>query len=101
MFRDKKSIFILAAELLTRLVNASKDVKEICNGSIYRKRLEGILHIIERKNRLEVRVRSISANMPVVAVSAKSADEFIQYKGKNYETIEPIVCIQHLMRLLN
>ena len=117
MFRDKKSIFILAAELLTRIVNASSDIKvilllkvvntllpilsyffqEICNGPMYRKRLDGILHIIERKNRLEVRVRSVTVNIVV----SKSPDEFNRYKGKNYESIEPIVCIQHLMRLLN
>jgi hypothetical protein len=60
---------------------------------------------MERKNRLEVRVRSVgeakgdsARNLPVGSGSPGS--EFAQYKGKAYRSIEPITCIQHLMQLL-
>ncbi len=77
-----------------------------CNTPVIRKRLEGILHIMERKNRLEVRVRSVgeaksdsaARNLPVGSGSPGS--EFAKYKGKAYRSIEPITCIQHLMQLL-
>jgi hypothetical protein len=109
----------------------------MCNQPAYRKRLEGIVHIIERKHRLEVRVRSvgdtIAATTAATAHKAASASaasgsrsvapspggpqgfsdahgnnsnsphnaEFACYKGKAYASIEPINCIQHIMKLLN
>eukprot|EP01034_Spumella_vulgaris_P023201 gene23201-29397_t len=106
MFRDKKSLFILATELLARLVNASDISKSSCNSPVIRKRLEGILHIMERKNRLEVRVLSVGssnksdASRSVSAASGSPSGAFAKYKGKAYKSIEPITCIQHLMQLL-
>lgn len=75
---------------------------------MYRKRIEGILHIIERKHRLEVRVRTLGETAQISRLAAlnacfspKGAPEFDRYRGKAYENIEPINCIQHLMELLN
>ncbi len=67
-----------------------------------RKRLEGILHIMERKNRLEVRVRSVGESCKAMAGACNSPSgcQFDKYKGKAYRSIEPITCIQHLMELL-
>ena len=122
MFRDKKALFILAAELLSRLVDASSALKvsvqfhdltsfpiaflqTSCNSPVLRKRLEGIQHIMERKNRLEVRVKSVGdskfhtvcGEMPA---PNKPSCQFDKYKGKAYKLIEPVHCIQHLMELL-
>ena len=33
--------------------------------------------------------------------SPRGAAEFDRYRGKAYESIEPINCIQHLMEVLN
>jgi len=107
MFRDKKALFILAAELLTRLVNSSAAVKSTCNQPVYRKRLEGILHIIERKQRLESRVRSLgdthtsTRTAALAGMGSPRTGEFDRYRGKAYRSIEPINCIEHLMELLN
>lgn len=104
MFRDKKALFILAAELLTRLVNSSTTVKAACNQPVYRKRLEGILHIIERKQRLESRVRSLGETQRLAAMHGMGSPrtgEFDRYRGKAYHSIEPINCIEHLMELLD
>lgn len=105
MFRDKKPLFILAAELLTRLVNSSEAVKTVCNQPVYRKRLEGILHIIERKQRLESRVRSLGESTQRTAalhgMGSPRTGEFDRYRGKAYRSIEPINCIEHLMELLS
>jgi hypothetical protein len=75
---------------------------------VYRKRIEGILHIIERKHRLEVRVRSVGEANHISRLAAlnsfcspRGAAEFERYRGKAYKNIEPINCIQHLMELLN
>lgn len=35
------------------------------------------------------------------AFSPRGAAEFERYRGKAYESLEPINCIQHLMELLN
>eukprot|EP01038_Epipyxis_sp_PR26KG_P007565 gene7565-10306_t len=112
MFRDKRSLFILACELLSRLVIASEHVKSQCNTSVYHKRIEGIHNILERKHRLEVRVRSTvggksatfneQSTQSSTSEGVKSSNkEFQQYRGKAYETIEPITCIEHLIRLIS
>eukprot|EP01032_Pedospumella_encystans_P006364 gene6364-7620_t len=110
MFRDKKALFLLAAELLTRLVNCSEVVKAACNQPVYRKRLEGILHIIERKQRLESRVRSLGDSVThrnahgvgaLAGMGSPRTGEFDRYRGKAYHSLEPIHCIEHLMDLLN
>lgn len=90
-------------------------LQDTCNSPLYKKRLEGILHIIERKNRVEVRVKTATgsgsgANNAVVGVTAvtgtssannnNTSDEFDMYKGKQYHHIEPILCIQHMLKLL-
>jgi len=46
--------------LLTLLLQSNHKIKEACNNPIYRKRLEGIYHIIDRKTRIETRVQHIS-----------------------------------------
>ena len=100
MFRDKKNVFILATELLSRLVHASTDVKDLCNTALYRKRIDGIRHIIERKHRLEVRVSAVSSKVPKVQASSETKD-FDQYKSKNYARVEPVHCIEHLLQLID
>ena len=62
MFRDKKSIFGKASELLCRLIAASKEIRTTCTSVDYKKRLDGILHIVERKHRLEAKVAKIQTN---------------------------------------
>ena len=62
MFRDKKSIFGKASELLCRLIAASKEIRATCTSVEYKKRLDGILHIVERKHRLEAKVATIQTN---------------------------------------
>ena len=62
MFRDKKSIFGKASELLCRLIAASKEIRATCTSVDYKKRLDGILHIVERKHRLEAKVATIQTN---------------------------------------
>lgn len=114
MFRDKKPLFLLANELLTRLVNACNNIKAQCNVPVFRKRLDGIMHIMERKHRLEARVRSaglvaVRDNQPAI-VGCRAEQHggsptgqvggFERYMGKKYASLEPINCMQHLMDLL-
>lgn len=71
-----------------------------------RKRLEGILHIMERKNRLEVRVKAVGdlksrADCAASHASpAQAPNQFDRYRGKAYRLVEPITCVHHLMQLL-
>ena len=86
---------------------------------MFRKRIEGILHIIERKHRLEVRVKSVedpthnrhgsgkasgaaAAGDGTASQAAEKEEEdpFKKYKGKAYEKLEPITCIHHLMEVM-
>lgn len=60
MFRDKHTVFNLACELLSCMVQANEVVKELCNGSELRKRLDSIQHILERKSRLDARVQGVT-----------------------------------------
>ena len=100
MFRDKRSIFCLAGELLCRLVEVSNNVKTTCNSTEFRKRLEGILHIMERKQRLDSKLKSITSRPPP---GSNSTTPIGQGKGysKYLANMEPIVIIQHLIHLLN
>lgn len=104
-------------------------MQSICNSPLYRKRLEGILNIIERKIRMEakvknvitasssadaldltraeVKVRSITSSGTGTGSSDSSlADQgrpnavFGLYKARSPGSIEPIFCMQHLLRLL-
>eukprot|EP01041_Mallomonas_annulata_P000646 gene646-1248_t len=61
MFRDKRSIFCQSAEVLCNLVSANENVRDQCNLPEFRKRIDGIFHIIERKHRLEVRVNTVNS----------------------------------------
>lgn len=63
------------------------------------KRLEGIHHIMERKDRLESRLRSIDSRASAAAgyyTASSSASDC----RKSLENAEPIFYIQHLMSLL-
>lgn len=76
-----------------------------CNVPVVRKRLDGILHIMERKNRLEVRVRSVGDAKTHTAAASRNTTgspggDFARYRGKAYRFVEPITCITHLMQLL-
>ncbi len=60
MFRDKKQIFVLSCELLSRLAAGNAKIRTECNKSEMKKRLEGIHHIMQRKGKLETKVSIIS-----------------------------------------
>jgi hypothetical protein len=93
MFRDKKAIFGLASELLCRLIVACPATKQQMHQADCRKRLDSILTLVERKHRLEEKVRS--------ARGAKKESNTPIKGCKNYLcTQEPIFCIRHLMTLL-
>ena len=90
-----------------------------CNSTDYRKRLDGILSIIERKHRLEDKVRKIQHN---VSLTAAAAVILLQDKENNSENDkenvnnncskkldmklkmmceeDPMQCIQHVMTSL-
>jgi abnormal spindle-like microcephaly-associated protein len=97
MFRDKKEIFGLACELLCRLIQASNEAKSICCGSDMRKRLTGLLAIVERKYRVEQKVKKVSKS-----TTSTSSGSPTKSKGSTsfLSNQEPINCIKHLMTLL-
>ena len=100
MFRDKRSIFCLSCELLCRLVTASAKTKSICNSADFRKRLDGMLHIMERKQRLDAKLKSV---ITTKAPGQRSPFSPIVSKGKaSYlANCEPLICVRHLMSLLD
>lgn len=100
MFRDKNSIFLLTAELLTRLAYSSSATRDTCNKAVYRKRLEGIQHILERKFRLEMKIHTASNGKEIVEddVYRKSLDLKFNLEQDYFD---PITCMQQLMLLLN
>lgn len=71
MFRDKKHIFCLSCKLLCRFVSSISETKQLYSTGEYRKRLDGILHIIERKHRLEARVSSVGLDARTQGSSPK------------------------------
>merc|ERR1711871_806508 len=97
MFRDKGQIFCLSCELLCRLVEANDGSKNACNYSTSRKCLDGILHIIESKHRLQSRVSAVVAKKGVVENACISP----KGKAKYLASEEPVNCIRHLMYLLD
>jgi len=71
----------------------------MCNSANYRKRLDGILSIIERKHRLDARVKSIGDK-------AGAKDKGVAFvgspkgRGRFLSEMEPIHGIQHLFFVL-
>jgi abnormal spindle-like microcephaly-associated protein len=98
MFRDKSSIFCLACELLCRLVSASDNVKSVVNSSESRKRIDGLLQIMERKKRLDSKVKSLNSGKSTDVATATP----LKNKGHELYQIynEPLMCIQTLANLL-
>lgn len=98
MFRDKSSIFCLACELLCRLVSASDNVKSIVNSSESRKRIDGLLQIMERKKRLDTKVKSLNSGKTTEVANLTP----LKNKGNELYQIynEPLMCIQTLANLL-
>jgi len=95
MFRDKRSIFTLACEMLCRLARASEASKAACNSTEHRKRLSGILDIIQRKARLNALVKNVGAS---------AGSEFVgspKGKGRFLADSEPVDCIKHLFFILD
>lgn len=79
----------------------------ICNSVDYKKRLDGIYNIIERKHRLDDRVKKIqnqaSANNHTDKDNDNKENIFmknVNKKGKSLSEEEPILCIQQVMSLL-
>lgn len=101
MFRDKRSIFSLACELLCRLVKANELTKDQCNSPACKKRLDGLKDIIERKNRLEQRVRKATGASNKLPIGREAHNDGSQlYKVSTYESIEQASFMEHLMKLL-
>jgi hypothetical protein len=88
-----------------------------CNSTDYRKRLDGILSIIERKHRLEDKVRKIQHNASAPAATLLSQEkENVVESDKEYDhnngskqldmklkmmcEEDPMQCIQHVMTSL-
>lgn len=77
------------------LLPRSSQLQNTCNTTDYRKRLDGILSIIERKHRLDARVKNIGGG--------KAAVEFVgspKGRGRFLSEMEPIHGIQHLFFVL-
>ena len=79
----------------------------ICNSVDYKKRLDGIYNIIERKHRLDDRVKKIQHQASVNNHTDKDTDnkenifmKNVNKKGKSLSEEEPILCIQQVMSLL-
>ena len=100
MFRDKRSVFCLSCELLCRLVVASEKTKSVCNSQEFRKRLDGMLHILERRLRLDARLKSVISSKPPGQRSPFSP-LLLKGKGSYLANSEPLVCVQHLVSLLD
>lgn len=64
------------------------------------KRLEGIHHIMERKDRLESRLRSIDSRSGSSLGYHCSSSSSAADCRRSLELAEPILYIQHLMSLL-
>ena len=61
LFRDKKVVFISACNVLHACVRTSSNARSKCEGSDFRKRLDGIRLIMDRKARLDSRLQSLKA----------------------------------------
>jgi hypothetical protein len=72
MFRDKKQIFVLSCELLSRLVGGNSRIKVDCNKLEMKKRLDGIFHIMQRKGKLESKVNFISSKKDTATAASNS-----------------------------
>jgi hypothetical protein len=115
MFRDKKPVFNLCCELLCRLVLASEKVKKACNGSDFRRRIEGIQQILERRHRVDSRVKAVgrkskhhgdgTRNAEAQANSPEKLAEIFEGGGlkgkmKMLEGSEPVMFMRYLMGIL-
>jgi hypothetical protein len=92
-------------------------IQATCNSADYKKRLDGILSIIERKHRLDDKVRKIQHNASLAINNSISnnaekssghdkenspsiSSKKIKKKQKLLSDEEPIQCIQEVMTLL-
>jgi hypothetical protein len=89
MFRDKQVIFNSSCELLGCMVGASPVIKDLCNHSELRKRLDGIFHIMERKNRLDARIQGVTKRAASSSAPASKAQ------------VSSFSLLQHLVAELN
>jgi hypothetical protein len=118
MFRDKSVIFNLSCELLTRLMKSQSQIKVTppplavcffrttqssspflqveCRSADMKKRLDGILHILERKHRLDMRVKTINNSSQQQPHSRKSPNSF-----QTISIATPFSLMQQFMRVLN
>ena len=97
MFRDKGQILCLSIELLCRLVEASESIKISCNRTESRKCIDGIMHIIETKNRLNMKVQSMVSRKATIKDTCGSP----KMKAKYLAFEEPVNCMRHLIYLLD
>ena len=99
-FRDKKSIFCLACELLCRLITASPSTKAICNRTEYRTRLDKLSVIMTSKGRLDAKLKAINAR-PNKGAASPFSPKSAKGKACYLANSEPLVCIQHLISLIS
>jgi hypothetical protein len=62
LFRDKKEVFVSACNVLHACVRISSSARRECDTPDFRKRLDGIRLIMERKARLDSRLQSLKAD---------------------------------------
>ena len=99
MFRDKVSVFSACCELLCHLIKASPALKEQCGASAYKGRLTGIRAIVERKHRLDERVKKAGSPQSKIATTTKETSEIgIVTEGLSERSC--LVAISHLLTLL-
>jgi len=99
-FRDKKSIFCLACELLCRLISASSSTKAVCNRTEYRTRLDKLSVIMTSKGRLDAKLKAINAR-PNKGAASPFSPKSAKGKACYLANSEPLVCIQHLISLIS
>ena len=101
MFRDKTLIFGFSCELLCRLCASNTDIKALCNSFEYRKRLDGIAHILERKHHLENRVANIGSTTPNHPLQDILIHRTPKGKGSFLASKNPYIGIKHLLFILH
>ena len=98
MFRDKKTIFCLTCELLGQFLNHSSEIKTLLLTSDYLKRMESVLGIIERKHRLESKVKNLgnnANNLSIMPFLGSPNNKYLRIPRK-----DPIDCLHNVLRLL-
>ena len=98
MFRDKQVVFSACCELLCRLIKASSAMKERCGSSAYKGRLTGIRTIVERKYRLDERMKRVTSPPSKIADEKQVIERGISIEGLSERSC--MEAISYLLALL-